>query len=275
MSPFPLPLTRAQRRRAYLERLPVALATEWARFAPPEVDQDGVTLREVRCRDCPKFAAFPARCRVPFGSRLRSCITASTEAHLHDLRGQRVLEIGCGESSYPRRVLELGGNTWVGIDQRPGKAGKESVRSIAGRVPATPFVDAAFDVVLGVQTLEHWEDVFTPGDCDYPRALQEIWRILRPGGWIYFDGPIHLHGSAPFVRGDLRAIRALFDTQPWTDVRMTAWRREHRPLRPHFAPREETARWREALGETDDAELERLERTPAWILAIRATKPTA
>lgn len=143
----------------------------------------GVHLSEVHCAQCPKFSSFPARCSVPFGSRLRSCITASTEYHLRGVKGQRILELGCGESSFARSVIESEGGTWIGLDQRAGKMSKSSVRSIAARVPEIPFRDNSLDGIFGIQTIEHWEDIFTEGDLTYQAALDDILRALKPGGW--------------------------------------------------------------------------------------------
>jgi len=72
-------VTRAGRKRAYLERLARMLDEDWRDFEPspstllPQVPG----LCEVECARCPKFRRFPARCSVPFGSRIRACITAS------------------------------------------------------------------------------------------------------------------------------------------------------------------------------------------------------
>jgi SAM-dependent methyltransferase len=264
--------TKAGRRRAYLAHLVEHLREDWLGF---ELDP-ATTLQDVPCTRCPKFALLPARCTVPFGSRLRSCITASTELHLCETRDALVLEVGCGESGFTRAVIEASGGRWIGLDARPGKAGKRSVRSIAGRAQHLPFASASFDVVCGTQTLEHWTDPATPDSAKDPRVfLDEIQRVLKPGGWIYFDAPVHLHGSAEFVRGDLGAIRRWFTLHPWQDVRMLAWRRVHAPLAPHFAPALEHARWEQFLPELSQVERAAIARKPAWILAIRAKKPRA
>jgi SAM-dependent methyltransferase len=267
-----LPLTREARRRAYLARLPEHLA-RWRGFEAAPGSFDGIEVEEVACAACPKLARRPARCTVPFGSRLRSCICASSELHLRVPPGARVLEIGCGESSFARAVIESSGGRWVGLDPRAGKAGKDSVRSVGGLVQRLPFQGASFDAVCGTQTLEHWEDPLAPhGKLGYASTLAEIWRVLRPGGWIYLDAPIHLHGASEFVRGDLAAIRAIFAHQPWQGLRFTSWRRLHEPLAAHRAPAHERERWPRIVG-GDRKLLARLARQAAWILAIRAAKP--
>jgi len=265
-------ITRKGRKRAYLEGLRESLQNDWSDFKPKVVVENGIELNEVECSSCPKFASFPARCRVPFGSRLRSCITASTEYHLRDAKGLRILEIGCGESSFARSVIEELGGTWIGLDQRAGKGSAASVRSIAARIPEIPFLDSSLDGIFGIQTIEHWEDIFTPGDLTYAQALDDIWRALKPGGWAYFDAPIHLHGAKPFIRGDLKAIHAIFEESKWSNVKLTGWRRQTAPLKPHFAPTEESDRWLEVLGAGREQEVSELKAKPAWIIGVWAEK---
>lgn len=265
-------LTRKGRKRAYLAGLKESLNQDWAEFRPKTRVENGVELAEVECASCPKFAAFPARCTVPFGSRLRSCITASTEYHLRSGTGLRILEIGCGESSFARSVIEDLGGTWIGLDQRAGKGAAASVRSIAARIPEIPFLDNSLDGIFGIQTIEHWEDIFTPGDLTYAQALDDIWRALKPGGWAYFDAPVHLHGAKPFIRGDLKAIRNIFETDKWCNIKLTGWRRRTAPLKPHFAPKAESDRWLEVLGQDAEQEVSDLKQKPAWILGIWAEK---
>jgi hypothetical protein len=70
--------------------------------------------RIVACRRCPKFDAARGDCRVPFGSPLRKCVVAATEAHLRATRGLSVLEIGFARRSYGKRIVETCGGTWDG-----------------------------------------------------------------------------------------------------------------------------------------------------------------
>lgn len=53
-----------------------------------------------------------------------------------------------------------------------------------------PFADAAFDVVLCNHVLEHV--------LDDRRALGEVYRVLRPGGWAILQVPIDLQRARTF-----------------------------------------------------------------------------
>jgi hypothetical protein len=76
---------------------------EWA--AQYWEERDG--SRVVACRHCPKFDPKQSVWSVPFGSPLRQCVAGCTEAHLHDPRGARVLELGYARHSYGKRIIEL------------------------------------------------------------------------------------------------------------------------------------------------------------------------
>jgi SAM-dependent methyltransferase len=257
-----------------MEYLPEILESDWRSFVSSRSTFNPTVkdLQEVECVRCPKFRRYPSRCSVPFGSRIRSCVAASTELHLRRLNGKKILEIGCGESSFARKVVEIGGGTWFGIDQALGrKDTSRFVHSIRASVPYFPFGDEAFDIVFGTQVIEHFEDPFTPGDASLEDALAAIWRVLKPGGWVYFDAPIHLHGGKDFICGNIARIRRKFDG--WSNVTMLSWRRRYRPLRAHLAPIRETKKWVRALGVEEESAIEALRRKSAWILAIRAVKP--
>ena len=260
---------KTDRENAYVENLTKRLASEWNDFSPEEA----ASVLDVPCRSCPKYRPFPPRCIVPLGSRLRSCVCASIEYHLRNAKDLRVLEIGCGENSFTRQVVEAAGGSWVGTDPRPSGHGRESVRMVEAQANHLPFNDESFNVVVGVQTIEHWECAYSEvKDCDYISAMAEVWRVLRPGGFAYFDAPIHLHGAACFISGDLEGIRRIFSTQPWDELRFMAWRRRHWPFRKKIASKKERVRWSEVFSGDPDA-LESLRGKSAWILSIRAEKP--
>lgn len=53
----------------------------------------------------------------------------------------------------------------------------------SGEISALPFGDAAFDLVLACDVLEH--------TADDRRAFRELTRVLRPGGVLVFSVPLH------------------------------------------------------------------------------------
>jgi len=105
----------------------------------------------------------------------------------------RVLDAGCGEGvlvdEYAAR-LDI-----IGLD-----ANYSSERVTHGSLTALPFPDASFDRALCLDVLEHlaYEE--------QPRALAEIFRVLRPGGELLVSVPnlAHLQSRIQFLlRGRL------------------------------------------------------------------------
>lgn len=105
----------------------------------------------------------------------------------------RVLDAGCGEGIL---VEEYAGRLDItGVD-----ANYSSARVTLGSVTALPLPDASFDRALCLDVLEHltYED--------QPRALAELFRVVRPGGELFVSVPnlAHLQSRIQFLlRGRL------------------------------------------------------------------------
>ena len=82
---------------------------------------------------------------------------------------RRTLDVGCGINKYPGAI---------GIDRLPGTAA--DVRCNLDRFP-WPFRDKSFDHVRVVHVIEHVADVIG--------TMEEIHRLLRPGGSVYIATP--------------------------------------------------------------------------------------
>jgi SAM-dependent methyltransferase len=95
-------------------------------------------------------------------------------------RGARFLDVGCGTGRWVRRYGELGFSA-VGVDATIGML--RIARSHDTRAPLStglaqnlPFSDAAFDCLSDITVVQH-----IPYELQ-PRALQEMIRVLKPGG---------------------------------------------------------------------------------------------
>lgn len=108
----------------------------------------------------------------------------------------RVLEVGCGPGNLWHENRERVPSAWriTLTDLSPGMV-EASRQRLAGMPQVTlqvadahqlPFADAAFDAVIANHMLYHVPDL--------SRALSEIRRVLRPGGWLYAatNGDQHL-----------------------------------------------------------------------------------
>jgi SAM-dependent methyltransferase len=109
--------------------------------------------------------------------------------HLGDLRGLRVLEIGCGRGAFARYLAEAGADV-VAADFSPSAVAL-TAQLLDGRGEARvaditdiPFPDASFDLVVSLETLEHVPDP--------SKGLRELVRVTRPGGRLIVTTPNYL-----------------------------------------------------------------------------------
>lgn len=146
--------------------------------------------------------------------------------------GQRVLDVACGTGVLAREAASrVGGADLVaGLDANSGMVTVASrleprVRWRTGIAEALPFPDASFDAVLSQFGLMFFSD--------RTRALQEMLRVLAPGGRLavaVWDSVVNIPAyaaevellqrvagasaadavRAPFVLGDPKGLAALF-----------------------------------------------------------------
>lgn len=99
--------------------------------------------------------------------------------HLGDLRGRRVLDVGCGKGRFARvfREQEPEAELW-GLDISPEmlRFVPEDIQTRAGSMTELPFEDAYFDGAYATESLEHAVDIES--------AVSEICRVVKPGGRI-------------------------------------------------------------------------------------------
>jgi SAM-dependent methyltransferase len=96
-----------------------------------------------------------------------------------DVRGLRVLDVGCGDRPYEQ--LLMGTGQIVGFDV-PGNPHAD----LHGSIDAIPVEDASFDIILCLQVLEHVSDPAA--------AVRELRRVVKPGGRVLAS----THGVYPY-----------------------------------------------------------------------------
>ena len=168
-------------------------------------------------------------------------------SHAHfPLSSAVCLDVGCSSGLVTTAIAPLFART-VGLDydecglqavQRGARAGAEFIRGDAMHLP---FLANAVDVVVCAQVYEHVPDA--------DRMVEEIYRVLVPGGLVFFSGPnwlfpIEPHYGLPFLHwlppplAD-RYLRILGRGNHYYEKSRTVWRLKHSLQR--FAIRDVTA----------------------------------
>ena len=112
-------------------------------------------------------------------------IPDETLGALGDVRGQRVLELGCGGGQWSMFLAREGVDV-VGLDLSEVQlararrlAAVEGVPLVQAAAEAPPFADGSFDVVFCDHGGMTWADPYL--------TVPEVARLLRPGGRLVFN----------------------------------------------------------------------------------------
>ncbi|WP_334136140.1 globin domain-containing protein, partial [Tepidimonas sp.] len=161
-------------------------------------------------------------------------------ASLVPLAGTRLIELGCGPARLARTLVQrYPGSHVVGLEvdavqhARNLAQPQAGLTFVAAGAEAIPFPDAHFDGALMLKSLHHVPLVAMDA------ALQEVARVVRPGGWLYVSEPIYGGALNEIVRlyndeGKVRAAaqaaldRAVARGHPWQAL---AQRRFAQPVR--------------------------------------------
>lgn len=130
------------------------------------------------------------RQRWPAGKQEKT----SLQHHVED--SDRHLDIGCGYS--PRNPYARG--HLCGVDIRPPRTTDGFDYRVANLIlEPIPFPDNSFSSVSAFDFIEHVPRVF-PGNggtiFPFVRLMDEIWRVLAPGGRLYALTPAYPHPEA-------------------------------------------------------------------------------
>lgn len=107
---------------------------------------------------------------------------------LGDVKGQRVLDVGCGEGTNTRLLADLGAQV-VGIDISAGMIAAAREHEAAERrgieyhatsgKDLSRFADISFDAVVSTMAMMDM--------ADYAGCVREVARVLKPGGPFQFS----------------------------------------------------------------------------------------
>jgi malonyl-CoA O-methyltransferase len=99
--------------------------------------------------------------------------------HLGDLRGKRILDVGCGKGRFARvfREQQPGAEMWgVDISEEMLRFVPEGIHTRQGSMTELPFENEFFDGAYATESLEHAVEI--------DEAVAEICRVVKPGGRI-------------------------------------------------------------------------------------------
>jgi SAM-dependent methyltransferase len=132
-------------------------------------------------------------------------------ASLVPLAGQDIVELGCGAAQLARALLMRHPDsrvTGIEVDARQHAKNlaepQTGLSFVAGVAEAIPAPDASFDLALMLKSLHH----VPVGSM--ARALNEVARVLRPGGHLYVSEPVYAGALNELIRlfNDEGVVRA-------------------------------------------------------------------
>jgi len=103
-----------------------------------------------------------------------------------DVRAKRILDLGCGDGEGSARLAKITGANVVCADvselavAKCRDRGLEAHHVVLGESPL-PFDTASFDLVYMTEVLEHL--------VDPDKAVDEVVRVLNPGGYLILSTP--------------------------------------------------------------------------------------
>jgi SAM-dependent methyltransferase len=144
--------------------------------------------------------------------------TAAIRSHIDSLRpisaDARVLEVGSGAHGH---IFFFNARERVGVDPLAEEyrslfsAWQGRTKTLAAFGEALPFEDSSFDIVLCDNVVDHAEDP--------QRIVEEIARVLVPGGILYFTVNVHhpFYHFASTVHAGWRALGVPIEIRPFAD----------------------------------------------------------
>ena len=127
-------------------------------------------------------------------------------------QGRQVLDIGCFLGYGAKQIAGCAGAV-IAVDRHEKALLRAArfwndprLRLVRAEIPALPFPDVRFDAVIAFELIEH----IRPAETGV--FLEEVNRVLKPGGWFFLSTPNRsfrlLPGQRPFNPEHFREFRS-------------------------------------------------------------------
>jgi len=124
-------------------------------------------------------------------ARYQKCLDLLNKG-LPQIKNKKILDYGCGDGVFTYMLREKGADTCgvdvsdIAIDFARREHQKRGIKSNFYRIKSytTPFDDNCFDAVVCSDVIEHVQN--------HSLLLQEIYRVLKKGGYAVISTPIRL-----------------------------------------------------------------------------------
>lgn len=123
----------------------------------------------------------------------RKKIESALLAFLDNLgNGNRILDVGTG-TGYYLNLMQKRGNDCIGVDLSENmlqqlRSNYADLKVQLADARRLPFIDNSFDALISVETLRYFQD--------RESLLKEIFRVVRPGGYIFITAAPLFSGNA-------------------------------------------------------------------------------
>lgn len=112
----------------------------------------------------------------------RRIVLAALERHLGESRDLEILDAGCGGGATLQSLGRYGRARGMELSEEAVRYARERGRDVEqGSIDRLPFAAGEFDLALALDVVEHVQDDL--------RALKELGRVLRLGGWLLVTVP--------------------------------------------------------------------------------------
>jgi SAM-dependent methyltransferase len=156
-----------------------------------------------------------------------------------EMKGLRVLDLGCGDARIGREALQKGSRSYIGIEgsQNMVQLAQEMLAGTSGivyqaRIEDWSYPQEQFDLVISRLALHYLEEV--------GGIFQKVYQTLIPGGRFIFsiEHPVITSSDRAWQKGGLRQ-EWLVDNYFETGARTTSWMggeviKYHRTIEDYF-----------------------------------------